>query len=89
MLSASLNISVAQIGRNNVTSPHNHEESPHQKCGILGIEIQKKRESSQILLPNMVLINPDHDENIVSFQPLSPCGAKCQIEKFRGHCTTA
>lgn len=36
MLSAPLNISVAQIGRNNVTSPHNQEESPHQKCGILG-----------------------------------------------------
>lgn len=38
---------------------------------------------------HMVLINHNHDEKIVSFQPLSPCGAECQIEKFRGHCTTA
>jgi hypothetical protein len=36
MLSALLNISVAQLGRNNVTSPHNPEESTHHKCGILG-----------------------------------------------------
>lgn len=48
MLSAPLNISVAQIGRNNVTfrttrrNPHNQEESTHHKCGILGLILSRE-----------------------------------------------